>query len=54
MVNKYTDKELAKTLEKFYIENYRSKGWNILNRAKAGSLGGKYVFWTYEKCKSKL
>lgn len=52
ILHEYTDKELAKTLERFYIENYRSKGWNILNRAKAGSLGGKYVFWTYEKCKS--
>lgn len=52
ILHEYTDKELAKTLEKFYIEDYRSKGWNILNRAKAGSLGGKYVFWTYEECKS--
>ena len=52
ILHEYTDKELAKTLEKFYIEDYRSKGWNILNRAKAGSLGGKYVVWTYEECKS--
>ena len=52
ILNEYTDKELAKIMEKFYIEDYRNKGWNILNRAKAGSLGGKYVFWTYEECKS--
>lgn len=52
ILHEYTDKELAKILEKFYIEDYRNKGWNILNRAKAGSLGGKYVFWTYEECKS--
>ena len=52
ILHEYTDKELAKILEKFYIEEYRNKGWNILNRAKAGSVGGKYVFWTYEECKS--
>ena len=52
ILHEYTDKELAKILEKFYLEEYRNKGWNILNRAKAGSLGGKYVFWTYEECKS--
>lgn len=52
ILHEYTDKELAKTLEKFYIEDYRGRGWNILNRAKAGSLGGKYMFWTYEECKS--
>lgn len=52
ILHEYTDKELAKILEKFYIEDYRNKGWNILNRAKAGSLGGKYVFWNYEECKS--
>ena len=52
ILHEYTDKEVAKNLEKFYIEDYRSNGWNILNRAKAGSLGGKYMFWTYEECKS--
>lgn len=52
ILHEYTDKEVAKILEKFYIEDYRSKGWNILNRAKAGSLGGKYIFWTYKECKS--
>ena len=52
ILHEYTDKELAKILEKFYLEEYRNKGWNILNRAKAGSLGGKYVFWSYEECKS--
>ena len=51
ILHEYTDKELAKILEEFYIEDYRNKGWNILNRAKAGSLGGKYVFWTYEECR---
>lgn len=36
----YVSAEDARILEDKLIEDYRSKGWNILNIAKAGGLGG--------------
>jgi hypothetical protein len=31
------------------IEKYRKNGWTILNKAKAGGLGGNTLFWTNKK-----
>ena len=46
ILNEYTDRTLAQKLEKFYLDDYFKKGWNILNSAKPGALGGKYIYWT--------
>jgi predicted GIY-YIG superfamily endonuclease len=40
----------AKGKEQFFIHKYKKEGWNILNIAKAGSLGGRGIYWTKEKC----
>ena len=50
ILNEYTDKAIAQKLEKYYLSDYIKKGWNILNSAKPGSLGGKNLYWTKERC----
>lgn len=40
----------AQYYEKYYVELFKSKGFNIINKAKTGSLGGGNKIWTYEKC----
>ena len=45
----YIDSELARDIENETIERYREEGWNVLNRAKAGGLGGSDKIWTEEK-----
>jgi hypothetical protein len=45
-------KDLAGKLEEDTIELYKNGGWSILNRAKAGALGGNQRKWTYESCKN--
>lgn len=37
--------------EAFWIEFYKEQGWNIINKAKPGSIGGlnSYI-WNYENC----
>lgn len=41
----YIDAEDARKLEHCTIEEYRAKGWNILNKASAGGLGGCSRIW---------
>lgn len=43
----FSQKE-AKEQESLTIEDYRNKGWCILNSAKAGALGGEHRKWTKE------
>jgi hypothetical protein len=45
----YIDSELARGIEHETIERYREQGWNVLNKVKAGGLGGSDVIWTEEK-----
>ena len=33
----------AQKIEQFYIDKYKLEGWNILNKTKAGSLGGNSI-----------
>ncbi|URQ03382.1 hypothetical protein PVA23_5 [Vibrio phage PVA23] len=47
----YMDQELAQLSEKEHIEQYRNGGWVILNRLKAGGLGGSILKWTLERLK---
>lgn len=50
ILNEYTDKVVAQKLENSFLQSYIDKGWNILNKAKTGALGGKILFWTKERC----
>jgi hypothetical protein len=45
----YIDSEVAKNIEHETIELYRGLGWNVLNKVKAGGLGGCDRIWTEEK-----
>lgn len=36
--------------ENFYINQYKNNGWSLINKAKAGSLGGTIVKWDYNTC----
>jgi hypothetical protein len=47
----YIDANDAQKMEACTIESYRSNGWKILNKAKAGSLGTCRLFWTKERVK---
>ena len=51
-LTEYVDKQEASKLEGEYLKIYKKKNWNILNRAKTGSLGGgkKSSIYTKEYC----
>ncbi|QNJ54922.1 hypothetical protein vBValMR10Z_382 [Vibrio phage vB_ValM_R10Z] len=51
-ITDYMEQELAQIAEKEHIEQYRNDGWVILNRCKAGSLGGSRIKWTLERLKA--
>lgn len=36
--------------ERFYISDYRARGWSLLNRRNGGALGGLPIVLTYEYC----
>jgi predicted GIY-YIG superfamily endonuclease len=44
---------VASQKERDLIEDYRAKGWTILSKNKAGSLGGNIVKWTFEACRKE-
>ena len=46
----YIDYRDAKKLEEEYINYYKSKKYEVLNKAKAGALGGNTIKWTKENC----
>jgi predicted GIY-YIG superfamily endonuclease len=52
-LTEYIDKKEAQKLEKFYIEKYKNDGWIVLNKSKAGALGGSEIKYTYEICKNE-
>ena len=39
--------------EQELIAKYKSEGWEVLNLAKGGALGGITIKWTYELCKQQ-
>lgn len=45
----YIDVNEAKKLENKYLKEYKKNGWILLNKIKAGGIGG-YKFWSKEKC----
>ena len=42
--------EESQYYEKYYIDEYVSQQWNLINKAKAGSLGGNVLIWDYNTC----
>lgn len=48
----YINVETAQKLEYYYIEEYRAK-YTILNKAKAGALGGNAIKWHKKACKKE-
>jgi hypothetical protein len=53
LTNEYVDIEEAKILESYWINQYKLNNWIILNKAKAGALGGNKIYWTFEKCETE-
>lgn len=48
IINDYTDVKDAQNIEKCSIDLYKSNGWNILNKVKAGGLGACKRVWNKE------
>ena len=46
----YIEKEKAILIEAEKIKEYKENGFIILNKAKAGALGGNVIKWTKEAC----
>jgi hypothetical protein len=42
--------EESQYYEKYYIDDYVNQQWNLINKAKAGSLGGNIIIWDYNAC----
>ena len=53
LTEKPVDVDEAVGLEEYYLQKYKSEGWNTLNRAKTGSIGGNAVKWTFEAVKKE-
>lgn len=49
----YIDVEEAIKAENYYVNKYKSEGWNVLNIAKTGAIGGNIIIWTYDKCREE-
>ena len=49
----YINVEKSKKLESFYVDEYKKNNWIILNKAKTGGVGGKFIKWTKEKCQEE-
>lgn len=46
----YINVEDASKIEPLKVKEYLDNGWNVLNVAKCGNVGGKTIKWTKEKC----
>jgi len=46
----YIEVNSAKEKEGDFVIEYENNGWNLLNKAKTGALGGNEIYWTLEKC----
>jgi hypothetical protein len=52
-ISDYIDAQDASKLEQSTENKYRNEGWNILNQAKPGVLGGSTPIWTPETVKKE-
>jgi hypothetical protein len=50
-ISDYIDAQEASKLEQSTENDYRDKGWNILNIAKPGVLGGSNIIWNIDSVK---
>ncbi len=50
----YIDVKQAQIKEENFIEEYKKNGWILLNKSKAGALGGNKRIWTKEECKKVI
>jgi predicted GIY-YIG superfamily endonuclease/cytochrome c553 len=53
-ISELLDKDEAAEVENKMIEKYKSEGWTILNKAKAGALGGSTLKWTDDAIKNEI
>lgn len=51
LLTDYISVDEAIKAESRYIKKYELQGWKILNKAKAGAIGGNIIKWTFESCK---
>ena len=49
-LTEYIAIEDAREMEGFYVYKYRNEGWEILNVAETGAVGGGYEIWNKELC----
>lgn len=49
-LTEYIPVDEAIKLENDFIQKYKNENWIILNKNKAGGIGGNTLYWTYEKC----
>jgi predicted GIY-YIG superfamily endonuclease len=47
----YIEVNLAMKWEGLFVDKYRNDGWNILNIANTGAIGGGIIKWSKEICK---
>ena len=52
LTKKPIKEENASKSEGYYIEKYKNNGWVLLNKSKAGSLGGNQKKWTKDKLRT--
>jgi predicted GIY-YIG superfamily endonuclease len=52
-ISDYIDAQDASKLEQLTENKYRNEGWNILNQAKTGLLGGNILIWTPETVRNE-
>jgi predicted GIY-YIG superfamily endonuclease/RNase H-fold protein (predicted Holliday junction resolvase) len=53
-ISELLNKDEAAKVENEMIEKYKSEGWTILNKAKAGALGGSTLKWTVDAIKNEI
>ncbi|MFA5586339.1 MAG: GIY-YIG nuclease family protein [Saccharofermentanales bacterium] len=46
----YIEVKESQRMEKYWLDDYLSKGWIILNRSKTGAIGTDKLIWTKDKC----
>ena len=54
ILTEFLPKEIAAIEEDKFIIKRAIDGWEILNKAKGGAIGGGYSIWTKEKCKEEV
>jgi predicted RNA-binding protein YlxR (DUF448 family) len=48
-ITDYLNVDVASNLEKIKIQEYKEKGYKVLNTSKGGGIGGNILYWTDDK-----